>query len=152
MLIPFFFLLRDGGMKTSITELLTLLEAMQRGLAGQSVDDFYYLARATLVKDESDLDRFLNQIEAPRKFEVTVPFLNGMPNCGGIIAGSVTGGAKGQGDVLPITLPLIQVNETALTDAIVKWEPRLANLPRPLIAMLIGGPTVKCRPRWPRFS
>ena len=58
MLIPFFYLLRDGGMKTSITELLTLLEAMQRGLAGQSVDDFYYLARAALVKDESDLDRF----------------------------------------------------------------------------------------------
>jgi len=58
MLIPFFFLLRDGGMKTSITELLTLLEGMQRGLPGNSVDDFYYLARATLVKDESDLDRF----------------------------------------------------------------------------------------------
>ena len=58
MLIPFFYLLRDGGMKTSITELLILLEAMQRGLAGQSVEDFYYLARATLVKDESELDRF----------------------------------------------------------------------------------------------
>ena len=58
MMIPFFFLLRDGGMKTSITELLTLLEAMQRGLAGQSVEDFYYLSRACLVKDESELDRF----------------------------------------------------------------------------------------------
>jgi len=58
MLIPFFYLLRDGGMKTSITELLTLLEAMQRGLAGQSVDDFYYLSRTCLVKDESELDRF----------------------------------------------------------------------------------------------
>ncbi len=58
MLIPFFFLLRDGGMKTSITELLTLLAAMKRGLAGQSVEDFYFLARATLVKDESELDRF----------------------------------------------------------------------------------------------
>ena len=58
MLIPFFFLLRDGGMKTSITELLTLLEAMQRGLAGESVEDFYYLSRACLVKDESELDRF----------------------------------------------------------------------------------------------
>ncbi|MDH3546158.1 MAG: VWA domain-containing protein [Gammaproteobacteria bacterium] len=58
MLIPFFYLLRDGGMKTSITELLTLLEAMQRGLAGQSVDDFYYLSRACLVKDESQLDKF----------------------------------------------------------------------------------------------
>ena len=58
MLIPFFYMLRDGGMKTSITELLTLLEAMKRGLAQQSVDDFYFLARATLVKDESKLDLF----------------------------------------------------------------------------------------------
>jgi uncharacterized protein with von Willebrand factor type A (vWA) domain len=58
MLIPFFYQLRDGGMKTSITELLTLLEAMRRGVAGHSVDDFYYLARACLVKDESQLDRF----------------------------------------------------------------------------------------------
>jgi len=58
MLIPFFYLLRDGGMKTSITELLTLLEAMQKGVAGQSVDDFYYLSRSCLVKDESKLDRF----------------------------------------------------------------------------------------------
>jgi len=58
MLIPFFFMLRDGGMKTSITELLTLLEAMKMGIAGQSVDDFYFLARATLVKDESQLDKF----------------------------------------------------------------------------------------------
>ncbi len=58
MLIPFFYKLREGGMKTSVTELLTLLEAMQAGLAGQSVDDFYYLARASLVKDETHLDRF----------------------------------------------------------------------------------------------
>jgi uncharacterized protein with von Willebrand factor type A (vWA) domain len=58
MLIPFFYHLREGGMKTSITELLTLLEAMQSGLANESVDDFYYLSRACLVKDESKLDRF----------------------------------------------------------------------------------------------
>jgi len=58
MLIPFFFMLRDGGMKTSITELLVLLEAMKKGVAGNNVDDFYYLARATLVKDESQLDNF----------------------------------------------------------------------------------------------
>ena len=58
MLLPFFFLLRDGGLKTSITELLTLLEALEKGVAGHSVDDFYYLARATLVKDEAALDRF----------------------------------------------------------------------------------------------
>ena len=58
MLLPFFYMLREGGMKTSITEWLALLEALHKGLAGQSVDDFYYLARATLVKDESELDRF----------------------------------------------------------------------------------------------
>jgi uncharacterized protein with von Willebrand factor type A (vWA) domain len=58
MLIPFFNLLRDGGMKTSISELLSLLEAMKKGLASESVDDFYYLARTCLVKDESMLDRF----------------------------------------------------------------------------------------------
>jgi uncharacterized protein with von Willebrand factor type A (vWA) domain len=58
MLIPFFCMLRDGGMKTSITELLVLHEAMQKGLAGHNVDDFYFLARATLVKDEAHLDRF----------------------------------------------------------------------------------------------
>jgi hypothetical protein len=58
MLIPFFYLLRNGGMKTSITEFLMLLEAMKKGIAGQSVEDFYYLARTCLVKDESQLDRF----------------------------------------------------------------------------------------------
>jgi len=58
MLIPFFFHLREGGMKTSITELLTLLQAMQKGLANDSVDDFYFLSRACLVKDESKLDRY----------------------------------------------------------------------------------------------
>jgi len=51
-------MLRDGGMKTSITELLVLLEAMKKGVAGHSVENFYYLARATLVKEESQLDKF----------------------------------------------------------------------------------------------
>ncbi len=51
-------MLREGGMKTSVTELLTLHEAMKSGLAGHSVDDFYFLARATLVKNEAHLDRF----------------------------------------------------------------------------------------------
>ncbi len=58
MLIPFFFALRDGGLKTSVNELLCLLEALQRGVAGYSVEDFYYLSRAALVKDESRFDRF----------------------------------------------------------------------------------------------
>lgn len=58
MLIPFFYMLRNGGMNTSITEFLTLHEAMKCGLADYSVDDFYFLSRTCLVKDESKLDRF----------------------------------------------------------------------------------------------
>lgn len=58
MLIKFFFMLRQGGLKVSITELLTLLKALKSGVAGHSVDDFYYLARASLIKDESQFDRF----------------------------------------------------------------------------------------------
>jgi uncharacterized protein len=58
MLIRFFFMLREGGLNPSITELLTLLEAMQKGAAGRSVDDFYYLARSCLVKDETRFDLF----------------------------------------------------------------------------------------------
>jgi len=58
MLIQFFFMLREGGLKVSITEFLTLMEVLQKGLAGYSVDEFYYLSRATLVKDESHYDRF----------------------------------------------------------------------------------------------
>lgn len=58
MLVPFFFMLRDAGLKPSVTELLILLEAMDRGLADYSVEQFYFLSRATLVKDESKFDRF----------------------------------------------------------------------------------------------
>src|SRR5690606_1994336 len=58
MLIRFFFMLRQGGLNPSITELLTLLEALRRGNAGQSVEDFYFLARACLVKDETRYDLF----------------------------------------------------------------------------------------------
>ena len=40
MLIRFFYMLREAGLKTSLTELLTLLAAMKEGLAGTSVDQF----------------------------------------------------------------------------------------------------------------
>ena len=51
-------MLRSGGLNTSITELLHLLEAMQYGVAKFSVENFYYLSRSILVKDESLFDRF----------------------------------------------------------------------------------------------
>jgi uncharacterized protein with von Willebrand factor type A (vWA) domain len=50
--------LRTAGLPVSITEYLTLLGAMKANVAEYSVDDFYYLSRATLVKDERHLDRF----------------------------------------------------------------------------------------------
>ena len=58
MLITFFFMLRAGGVKVSITEFLTLLEVLKQRLAAYSVDEFYYLSRACLVKDEALYDRF----------------------------------------------------------------------------------------------
>ena len=50
--------LKKAGLPVSITEYLALIEAVEQGVAGWSVDDFYYLSRATLVKDERNLDRF----------------------------------------------------------------------------------------------
>jgi len=58
MLAQFIFALRTAGIPASITEYLTLLRGMKEGVADYSVDDFYHLSRATLVKDERHLDRF----------------------------------------------------------------------------------------------
>ena len=58
MLIPFFFQLRSAGVPVSITEFLTLLEALEARVADASAEDFYYLSRACLVKDERHFDRF----------------------------------------------------------------------------------------------
>ncbi|HEX7011360.1 MAG TPA: VWA domain-containing protein [Steroidobacteraceae bacterium] len=58
MLIPFFFKLREGGVPVSLTEFLTLLEALDARLVNASAEEFYFLARACLVKDERHFDRF----------------------------------------------------------------------------------------------
>src|SRR6202166_62973 len=58
MLVRFFLLLKSAGVPVSITELLTLLEALQAGLGDASAERFYYLARTSLVKDERHYDRF----------------------------------------------------------------------------------------------
>ncbi len=50
--------LRSAGIPASIKEHLALLEALDADVIDQSPEEFYYLARATLVKDESMLDRF----------------------------------------------------------------------------------------------
>ncbi len=58
MLVRFFFLLRGAGIPVSITELLTLLEALKAGLGDLSAERFYSLARTCLVKDERYYDRY----------------------------------------------------------------------------------------------
>jgi len=58
MLINFFFLLKQAGIPVSIKELLMLLEGLQERVAFCSIDDFYLLARLSLVKDEKYFDRY----------------------------------------------------------------------------------------------
>ncbi len=72
MLTDFFYTLRAAKLPVSVKEYLTLLEALKRGVVGPNapepvseleysgykIDDFYYLSRATLVKDEKHYDKF----------------------------------------------------------------------------------------------
>ena len=58
MLINFFFHLKAARLPVSIKEYLMLLEGMHKKVIGNSVDEFYVLSRATLVKDERNFDKF----------------------------------------------------------------------------------------------
>ena len=64
MLIDFFYTLRAAKLPVSVKEFLTLLEALQADVVGPrqpdacSIDDFYYLSRTALVKDEKHFDKF----------------------------------------------------------------------------------------------
>ncbi len=58
MFVTFFQELKSAGVPVTLREYLTLMEAMQADLAGRRVEDFYYLSRAALIKDERNLDKF----------------------------------------------------------------------------------------------
>ena len=58
MFSQLFYGLKEAKLPVTLREYLTLFEAMDRGQVMYDVDGFYYLARATLVKDERNLDRF----------------------------------------------------------------------------------------------
>lgn len=58
MLIDFFFTLKSAKIPVSIKEFLVLLEALEKQVIAPSLDDFYYLSRITLVKDEANFDKF----------------------------------------------------------------------------------------------
>ena len=80
MFIDFFLKLRDADVPVSLREYLTLIEAVDAGLANYDVEDFYYLSRSCLVKDERNLDKFdqvfghvFNGLEAPEGEAVEIP-------------------------------------------------------------------------------
>src|SRR3954466_2396103 len=58
MFVAFFHDLKAAGVPVTLREYLTLMEAMEKDLAGRRIEDFYYLARTALVKDERNLDKF----------------------------------------------------------------------------------------------
>ncbi|WP_158964292.1 vWA domain-containing protein [Chachezhania sediminis] len=58
MFLPFFENLRKAAIPVSLREYLTFLEAMKAGLVTYDVEGFYYLARAAMVKDERNIDKF----------------------------------------------------------------------------------------------
>ena len=58
MFIHFYYCLRDKGLKVSLNEWMSMMEALDKGLCAASLTDFYQLARAILVKSEVDYDKF----------------------------------------------------------------------------------------------
>src|SRR5829696_1733630 len=58
MFLTFFTALRAAQVPVTLREYLTMLEALDADLAGKKGEDFYYLSRACLVKDERNLDKF----------------------------------------------------------------------------------------------
>ena len=96
MLIEFFLKLKDGGLPVSVREFLTLLEALDKRVIHGGIDDFYYLSRACLVKNESHYDRFdrvfgemiqrVDQTLAAAQEFVTGPARQGMAIMAGVKA------------------------------------------------------------------
>jgi uncharacterized protein with von Willebrand factor type A (vWA) domain len=58
MFIDFFFELRNAKVPVTLREYLVLLEGMKKGVANYRIEEFYFLARTSLVKDERNLDKF----------------------------------------------------------------------------------------------
>ncbi len=86
MLIDFFYTLRAAKLPVSVKEYLMLLEALQAGVVGPrssdgwSLDDFYFLARTTLVKDEKHYDKFDRAFAAYFKgVEMVTDFQKALP-------------------------------------------------------------------------
>ncbi|MEJ6006895.1 VWA domain-containing protein [Paucibacter sp. AS339] len=84
MLIKFFYTLRAAKLPVSVREFLTLLEGLKAGVIGAdgppSIDDFYYLARTSLVKDEAHFDKFDRAFAAYfKRVELLTDFTQDVP-------------------------------------------------------------------------
>ncbi|MDB5452821.1 MAG: hypothetical protein JWO33_1399, partial [Caulobacteraceae bacterium] len=58
MFMRFFSELRQAKVPVTLKEYLMLMEAMDKAVIDRTIEDFYYLSRTALVKDEKNLDRF----------------------------------------------------------------------------------------------
>ena len=58
MFVEFFLALKEAHIPVTLREFLVLLEAMERKVVSFNVDDFYFLSRSSLVKDERNFDKF----------------------------------------------------------------------------------------------
>ena len=58
MLIDFFLKCKNAGLPVSTKEFLVLLESLQKGVIGPSIDEFYFLSRMCLIKDETKYDKY----------------------------------------------------------------------------------------------
>ncbi len=58
MFSKFFYTCKSKGLNITLSEWLTLQEALDKGLCEGSLTQFYYVARMILVKSETDFDKF----------------------------------------------------------------------------------------------
>ncbi len=58
MFIDFFYILKNKGINVTLSEWLTLQEALDKGLCDSSLSKFYYVSRMILVKSETEYDKF----------------------------------------------------------------------------------------------
>jgi len=80
MLVNLFYCLREYGVPVSIREHIDLISALDAGLSYADQEQFYFLARTALVKDEKHFDKFDRAITA---------FLSGLDSLDGLIEASI---------------------------------------------------------------
>src|ERR1700758_470057 len=106
--------LRAAGVPASLTEYLTLLRALKAGCASYSVDDFYFLARAALIKDERHIDRF---------DRVFAHFFRGLETVGGDVMRELP-----QGWLKKLAENLLTSDEMAAIEALGGWDELMETL------------------------